>query len=356
MLTPGEVITAIIRNFVATAQTGDRDLREKCQFFLQEGASKLWSFSPTWWRLADGTVNLTGGDPVGTCPLNFSRFGDEGHVYISGEPGRPALRYKDPVAFAAIAAANTSQAQYPEIYTLYSKAAESGRAKIKVYPTTSGNVVLDLKRYVARAPRLIDIPTAPHVTVGSVVTSGVDDGVHRWRVVFLVSGDTFTTEGGIVSVEKTISSGPKTVALTDIAISPVWAVDKRQIYRTEAGGEEYKLVGEIADNLTTTFTDDVDDGSLGATCPVPATSIGCGLEQFPEDWQQLLMYEYLQAKVAQGQGDVRDQKWFANWEKQALQMWSEEKQGQNFPSVLPRYGKQFRIGRTPSALDRLRNA
>lgn len=41
----------------------------------------------------------------------------------------------------------------------------------------------------------------------------------------------------------------------------------RKIYRTAAGGSAYLLLATIADNTTTTYTDIIADGSLGAAVP-----------------------------------------------------------------------------------------
>ena len=73
--------------------------------------------------------------------------------------------------------------------------------------------------------------------------------------------------------------------LTSIPVSGDGNVTTRRIYRTTAGGSTYKLVATIADNVTTTYTDNVADGSLGANAPstntaaanvVPLTAIPTG--------------------------------------------------------------------------------
>ncbi len=46
----------------------------------------------------------------------------------------------------------------------------------------------------------------------------------------------------------------------------------RRIYRTVLGGSQKKLVATIADNTTTSYTDNVADGSLGADIPVTNTA------------------------------------------------------------------------------------
>ena len=65
----------------------------------------------------------------------------------------------------------------------------------------------------------------------------------------------------------------ETIAVAGIATGPSGVVARR-LYRTKAGGASYYLVGELADNSTTTYTDTVPDDSLTASLPVVATAGG----------------------------------------------------------------------------------
>jgi hypothetical protein len=56
------------------------------------------------------------------------------------------------------------------------------------------------------------------------------------------------------------------IRLTSIPIGPE-EVTSRKIYRTEGGGSIYKLLTTLSDNTTTTYIDNIADGSLGATIP-----------------------------------------------------------------------------------------
>lgn len=58
-----------------------------------------------------------------------------------------------------------------------------------------------------------------------------------------------------------------TIDLTDIPISTDPATVARNIYRTVAGGSEYLFVATINDNVTTTYSDTLDDSSLGVSTP-----------------------------------------------------------------------------------------
>lgn len=61
------------------------------------------------------------------------------------------------------------------------------------------------------------------------------------------------------------------VKLLGVLTSSDPRVTTRRIYRTVAGGNEFRLVGAIGDNTTTTYTDAMPDESLGGTQPATNT-------------------------------------------------------------------------------------
>lgn len=110
-------------------------------------------------------------------------------------------------------------------------------------------------------------PTAP--TVGLVtpaVAGNVDNGSHRYRVTFVTAdGETEggATSGTVAVVDKAVNGK---VAVSGIPVGGA-AVTSRRLYRTAAGGSTYLLLATLADNSTTTYTDNVADASLGAEAP-----------------------------------------------------------------------------------------
>ncbi len=75
------------------------------------------------------------------------------------------------------------------------------------------------------------------------------------------------------------------ISVTGIPTSADPTVTARKLYRTVANGSTYKLVTTINDNSTTTYADNIADGSLGANAPstntatrnvVPLTAIPTG--------------------------------------------------------------------------------
>lgn len=115
-------------------------------------------------------------------------------------------------------------------------------------------------------------PTQPTVALASPAAAGnVDNGAHRYRVT-LVTADG-ETEGGTISSAVTVAdkSVNGQVAVTAIPVGGS-AVTSRKLYRTTAGGSTYLLLATIADNTTTTYTDNIADASLGVAVPSTNTT------------------------------------------------------------------------------------
>jgi Ca2+-binding RTX toxin-like protein len=92
--------------------------------------------------------------------------------------------------------------------------------------------------------------------------SGNLNGSYTYKVTF-VDGDNGESVPGPASTG--VAAANNQVNLTNIQIGPP-GTEKRRVYRSNAGGP-YKLVKELADNSTTSFTDNVANGSEGATAP-----------------------------------------------------------------------------------------
>jgi hypothetical protein len=106
--------------------------------------------------------------------------------------------------------------------------------------------------------------SAPSAAAGS--TSGNLDqaAAYNYKVTFATAfGE---TEGNATAANVTTTS-TGSVVLTSIPTSTNANVIKRKIYRTVGGGSSYLLAATISDNTTTTYTDTLADGSLGAALP-----------------------------------------------------------------------------------------
>ncbi len=93
----------------------------------------------------------------------------------------------------------------------------------------------------------------------------VDDGVHRYKVMFTTAdGDTgLSTDYLVVTITDKTTNGQ--VLLTGIPISTNEKVTGRRIFRGKIGvsTSSYYLVYTINDNTTTTYTDNAADASIG---------------------------------------------------------------------------------------------
>lgn len=109
---------------------------------------------------------------------------------------------------------------------------------------------------------------APAVADGG---AGNLNGTYYWRVTFVTADG--ETEAGPYVGPTALSS--RQAALTSIPLGPP-GVTSRRIFRSTGSGSQYdvRLVATIADNTTTTYTDNVADGSLGAQAPHANTTGG----------------------------------------------------------------------------------
>lgn len=114
-------------------------------------------------------------------------------------------------------------------------------------------------------------PGAPTAALAGAGGGNVDNGAHRYLIVFgTATGKTEAgVESGAVTVADKTANGR--VALTAIPLGGS-AVTYREIYRTTAGGTTFKLLATLNDNTTTTYTDNIADASLGAGAPTANTT------------------------------------------------------------------------------------
>jgi hypothetical protein len=266
-------------------------------------------------------------------PSDFSHQAEEMQVYLQNFPFY-RLQWQAPdemQAFRRTVGASVALGR-PTVYTLSGRTA-AGLPQIQVWPIADVNYTLLIDGYVKLMPDMVDRPGAPTVADGG--GSGLlSAGVYKWLVTFVTAAG--ETEGGVASTALTLAASHKG-ALSVIPVSPARSVTSRKIYRTAAGGSEFKLVTTLADNTTTTYTDNTADASLGATAPTVLTAV-TGTEQFPEDAQERLFVEGLRSAMASAMGDLRDNKWQQEWEKEVRRFWGEYKQGRNEPTAMPRYG------------------
>ena len=114
------------------------------------------------------------------------------------------------------------------------------------------------------------IGAAPSAAATAALAAGTTLGIGLYVYAY-----TYANNDGESTISPTTSitttSGNQKVNLSAVTVGPT-GTTKRNIYRTAVGGgTNYKFVGSINDNVTTTFSDTVADGSLGAASPVFGT-------------------------------------------------------------------------------------
>ena len=113
----------------------------------------------------------------------------------------------------------------------------------------------------------IDAPTTdPSAATGD---AGVLTGTFQYKITFKNSTTGSRSNANPTAVSVTPSSDK--VDLSSIPVSSDAQVDTREIWRTVAGGAAFFLLDTIDDNVTTIYTDNIPDTSLGIQLPVDNT-------------------------------------------------------------------------------------
>lgn len=121
------------------------------------------------------------------------------------------------------------------------------------------------------APGAMSAPALAGAGAGNV-----DNGAHLYKVTFVNAvGETMggTASASITVVDKTTNGK---VSLTGIPVGAT-GTTSRKVYRTIAGGAFYFFVTTIADNTTTTFTDNLSDATIAAAGNMPVVNTTGGV-------------------------------------------------------------------------------
>lgn len=141
---------------------------------------------------------------------------------------------------------------------------KNGKVGIGVVPAHG---LLDLAGTLAF--RNLPIATRP-ISITPVAGGSIDVGSHSWKVSYTSSAGEAIPSTASSAV--TIVSGSQSVTM-DIPLGPA-STTSRKIYRTVAGNTgNWKLVGSVLNNTSTTFTDSVADSALGADAPSTDASL-----------------------------------------------------------------------------------
>jgi hypothetical protein len=145
---------------------------------------------------------------------------------------------------------------------------------VKTGPNPAGNQALEVLGGNLKFS-FLGAPSAVSAALAGAGSGNLSNGVYLYRVTYITQpGTGESVVSGSVSVTVVDNTINGQVSLTNIPVSTNPFVLKRKIYRTTVGTTNYFLLTTINDNTTTTFTDNVADGSLGAAMPTQATDSG----------------------------------------------------------------------------------
>lgn len=160
-------------------------------------------------------------------------------------------------------------------------------------PLTIAEVMAHLRMDVGNQEPAPGTPSA--ALIAPAAAGNVDNGLHRYVVTFVTAaGETQagTVSAGVTVADRTVNGK---VALTNIPLGGA-AVIARKLYRTAAAGSTYLALATIADNTTTSYTDNVSDASLGAGAPAVNTTDDPGLSvlvSMARQQAETLLHRYL---------------------------------------------------------------
>ncbi|HYW81221.1 MAG TPA: flagellar hook-basal body complex protein, partial [Thermoguttaceae bacterium] len=129
------------------------------------------------------------------------------------------------------------------------------------------------------------------IVLGTTTTGGAGGamtpgGTYQYRVIFAdPNGVTPALENteGMASAEIgpiTLAAGEDMVDLANVPIDPTGSYSARNIYRSDDGGVTYNYVGTIADNVTTTYNDQLDDVTAGANATLNTDVLNGGYSYY----------------------------------------------------------------------------
>jgi hypothetical protein len=122
------------------------------------------------------------------------------------------------------------------------------------------NLAIDVRTGTVYAMSVVAPTGAVTAAVGA---AGVLTGDYMYKVSYaiVVSGEMISESPLNVASAVVTLTGDK-ADLTNIPVSPDAQVTHRRIYRTTAGGSVFFYAGQVADNTTTTYTDNLADAGL----------------------------------------------------------------------------------------------
>lgn len=303
--------------------------RARCLLRAQELIQGIWDYESWEWKTVATQLTATAQQPtqnsnplsvgVVAMPSNFNIVGDKGGIYVSGQHQK--LKWVRPADFMRKKEIFSEVSQFPYWYTIVGQGTTL-TPLLYIYPVNTVDTLLDIIYEITR-PVLTDLAsmlpptTAPNAALANAA-GNLSAGSYTWVVTFVgtvplggggssPSGETLPGPNTAPTIAVANAAAQGQVNLTNIPLGPStggFTTTARKIYRTQANGLLRFLVGTINDNVTTTFTDNVADVSLGVQAPI-TSSIFSGLEFIPYQYHEAVILRGLIDLMAYDQGDAR---------------------------------------------------
>ena len=132
---------------------------------------------------------------------------------------------------------------------------------VVIVNAVSRNIVLDP---TTLDTRLLSLAAPTAALTAAAGAAGTLKGSYRYKYTYaILSGDTILTESPMSPASGVISLNNQIGSLSGVTVSGAAGVTHRIIYRTVDGGTSYFEAARIADNSTTTASDNTSDYDLG---------------------------------------------------------------------------------------------
>lgn len=293
-----DLIDAVVVHFndaIDPDDGGNKLLRERIWLRTQEIIQDFWDEHEWDFKYKEATnIALGLGSDNVAAPSDFHSEGYEGGLWIPSQQHQ--VRFERPQELFRRKREVQQGSGRPDYYTLLDLDPTS-LTPLFVFERAADAAYTLFSVYEQRPPIVADRPAAPVAALASGTSLSI--GAYQYRVTYVTAEG--ETDGGLI-VSITTTAGNQVVSLSSIPVAPSWSgVTSRKVYRTAVGGSIFKLLTTLSDN-TTTFTDTIADGSLGATIPTPGFS---GLEEIPAEYHVSVIQEGVIGLDARDKGDPR---------------------------------------------------
>lgn len=262
-MTPTQIVDLVANHdvLVGSSDSNNTTWRRRIEERLNETVEQIWDEYDWEFKGADDTISLAVGDASVEGPANYMDIGEHGGLFYSNGERLEYLPRHDLFKRQRANGTSTGRARF------YTVAGVGGSGGPLINFDIMASTADSLTFYYNQIPEiLMDRPGAP--TLADSGSPGNPNGTYFYKVSF-VGIDGSESEAGTLSASITVTTNQ--INLTAIPTGNT-SVTSRRLYRTVASGTDLLFLATLSDNTSTTYTDDIADGSLGAAT-APTTQV-----------------------------------------------------------------------------------